>query len=74
MNKNHVYRKPATVEENREPQHEPEKLAMEGNNMYRIVGIIDGHYIVRTPKGLKKVKVIKSSKKNINDEIRIKKL
>ena len=46
----------------------------ENNNMYRIVGIIDGHYIVQTPKGLKKVKVIKSSKKNINDEIRIKKL
>ena len=26
--------------------------------MYRIVGIIDGHYIVETPKGLKKPKVL----------------
>ena len=30
--------------------------------MYKIVGIIDGHYIVQTPKGLKKVKVNKSNK------------
>jgi hypothetical protein len=36
----------------------------ENNNMYRIVGIIDGHYIVQTHKGLKKVKVNKSNKKN----------
>ena len=26
--------------------------------MYRIIGIIDGHYIVQTPKGLKKPKVL----------------
>ena len=31
--------------------------------MYRIIGIIDGHYIVQTPKGLKKVKVLKLNKK-----------
>jgi hypothetical protein len=74
MNKNHVYRKPATVEENREPQPEPEKSVMEGNNMYRIVGIIDDLYIVQTPKGLKKVKVSGNNKKNINDEIRMEKL
>ena len=74
MNKNHVYRKPATVEENREPQPEPEKSVMEANNMYRIVGIIDDLYIVQTPKGLKKVKVSGNNKKNINDEIRMEKL
>ncbi len=42
--------------------------------MYRIVGIIGGHYIVQTPKGLKRVKVIKSDKKNISDGVKIKKL
>ena len=74
MNKNHVYRKSETVEEHREPQLEPEKLEKENNNMYRTIGIIDGHYVVKTRKGLKKVKVIKSNKKNIRDEIRIEKL
>ncbi len=42
--------------------------------MYRIIGIIDGHYIVETPKGLKKVKVIETNKMNIKDEIQIEKL
>ena len=42
--------------------------------MYRIIGIIDGHYIVQTPEGLKKVKVNKSNKKNVHDEIKIEKL
>jgi hypothetical protein len=74
MNKNHVYRKPETVEENREPQLEPQKLEKENNNMYRIVGIIDDHYIVETPEGLKKVKISGTDKKNINDKIKIEKL
>ncbi len=42
--------------------------------MYRIIGIIDGHYIVQTPKGLKEVKVIKSNKKNVRDELKIENL
>ena len=74
MNKNHVYRKTVTVEEGRELQLEPEKLEKENGNMYRIIGLIDGHYIVQTPKGLKKVKVTKSNKKNVRDEIKIEKL
>jgi hypothetical protein len=74
MNKNHVYRKPETVEEKSELEPEPEKLKKENNNMYRIVGIIDDHYIVNTPEGLKKVKVTKSNKKNVRDEIKIEKL
>ena len=53
---------------------ETEELEEENNNMYRIIGIIDGHYIVQTPKGLKKVKVIKSNKKHVRDEIKIEKL
>ncbi len=48
--------------------------ASEVFNMYRIVGIIDGHYIVQTPKGLKKVKISGTDKKNIRDEIKIEKL
>ncbi len=74
MNINHVYREPVTVEENREPLLEPERLEEENNNMYRIVGIIDDHYIVQTPKGLKKVKIVDADKKNVRDKIKIEKL
>ncbi len=74
MNKNHVYRKPEIVDENREPHLEPEKLEKEKINMYRIVGIIDAHYIVQSPKGFKKVKVTETNKKNVHDEIKIGKL
>ncbi len=42
--------------------------------MYRVIGIIDGHYIVQIPEGLKKVKVIDANKKNVRDEIKIEKL
>ncbi len=50
------------------------KLENENNNMYRIISIVDGLYIVQTPKGVKKVKVIKSNKKDVRDEIKIEKL
>ncbi len=52
----------------------PEKLEKENNNMYRILGLIDGHYIVKTCKGLKKVKISGTDKKNINDKIKIENL
>ena len=49
----------------------PEKSESENENMYRIVGIIAGHYIVKTCKGLKKTEgpglssgAIQSNKKN----------
>ena len=35
---------------------------------------IDGHYIVKTPKGFKKVKIVMSNYKHVRDEIKIKKL
>jgi len=58
MNKHNI-RTPVSVIDNvQEPQLEPEKLEKEENNMYRIVGIIDSHYIVQTPKGLKKRRLI----------------
>ncbi len=44
------------------------------NNLFKIIGIVDNHYIVKTHKGLRKVKIIESNRKNINDEIRIEKL
>ena len=47
---------------------------LNNDDMYRIIGIVDNHYIVKTPKGLKKVKIDMKNKKNINDEIRIEKL
>ncbi len=42
--------------------------------MYRIVGIIDSHYIVQTSKGFKKVKISGTDNKKINDVIKIEKL
>ena len=47
---------------------------LNNDDMYRIIGIVDDHYIVKTHKGLKKVKVSGEDKKDINDEIEIKKL
>jgi len=44
------------------------------NNLFKIIGIVDDHYIVKTHKGLKKVKISDTDKKNINDEIKIEKL
>ena len=44
---------------------------LNNDDMYRIIGIVDNHYIVKTHKGIKKVKISASDKKNINDEIRI---
>ena len=74
MNKNKIGTSASVNDDVQEPQLEPKELENENNNMYRIIGIIDGHYIVQTPKGLKKVKVIKSNKKNVRDEIKIEKL
>ncbi len=47
---------------------------LSNDGMYKIIGIVDNHYIVRTHKGLKKVKIDMGNKKNINDEIIIEKL
>ena len=44
------------------------------DSMYRIIGIVGGHYIVKTHKGLKRVKISSTDKKNINDKIRIENL
>ena len=74
MNKNNIRIPVSVIDDVQEPQLEPEKLEKENNNMYRIIGIIDGHYIAQTPKGLKKVKVIKSNRKNVRDKIKIEKL
>ena len=41
----------------------PEKSERKNNNMYRFIGIIDGHYVVKTHKGLKKVKISGTDKK-----------
>ena len=47
---------------------------LNNGGMYRIIGIVDEHYIVKTHKGLRKVKVSGTDIKSINDEIRIEKL
>ncbi len=74
MNKHNIRTPASVIDDVQEPQFEQENLEKENNNMYGIIGIIDGHYIVQTPKGLKKVKVIKSNKKDVRDEIKIEKL
>jgi hypothetical protein len=55
-----------------EPIKTVEKQNTDG--MYKIIGIVDDHYIVKTHKGLKKVKISSTDKRSINDEIRIEKL
>ena len=70
MNRHNI-RTPETVAD--EVQNSmPEPVARENkdDNMYEIVGIIDGHYIVQTPYGLKRVKV-SGTRKRIGDMIRI---
>jgi hypothetical protein len=47
---------------------------LNSDDMYKIIGIVDNHYIVKTHKGLKKVKINDQNKKNISDEIKIEKL
>ena len=47
---------------------------LKNDGMYKIIGIVDNHYIVKTHKGLKKVKVDMINKKKINEEIKIEKL
>ncbi len=49
-------------------------LDSEEINNDNLFKIIDGHYIVKTHKGLKKLKISDTDKKNINDEIKIEKL
>ena len=74
MNK-YNFRTPASViDDVQDPQLEPEKLAKEKNNMYRIIGIIRDQYIVKTDKGLKRVKIKASDNKRIGDQIKIKNL
>ena len=43
-------------------------------NMYRIVGKIGNEYVVKTHKGLKRVKIKASDSKRIGDQIKIVKL
>ena len=60
-----------------DPQQEIVQSILEDLNnddMYKIIGIVDDHYIVKTHKGLKKVKIDMIKKKSINDEIKIDKL
>jgi hypothetical protein len=54
-----------------ETQLEPEELEKENNNMYRIIVIIGDQYIVKTDKGLKRVKIKVSDNKRIGVQIKI---
>ena len=74
MNKHNIRTPETVIDDIQEPQLEPENLEKDNNNMYKIVGIIDGHYIVQTPNGLKKVKTSKSNRRKVHDEIKIEKL
>ncbi len=51
---------------------EPIKTSEDLNNdVYKTIGIVGNHYIVKAHKGLKKVKIEMEKKKDINDKIRI---
>jgi hypothetical protein len=55
---------------------DPIKTSEDLNNddLYRIIGIVDGHYVVKTHKGLKRVKIKDSENKRIGAQIKIEKL
>ena len=57
MNKHNIRTPVSVIDDIQEFHPEQEKSENENNNMYRIIGIIDGHYIIQSPKGLKKVKI-----------------
>ncbi len=65
MNSNVIY----IIDDVQEPQLEPEKSEKGNNNMYDIVGLAGDKYIVKTDKGLKRVKIKASDKKRIGDQI-----
>jgi hypothetical protein len=65
MNSNVIY----IIDEAHEPQLEPEKLEKENNNMYGMEGMVGDQYIVKTDKGLKRVKIKASDNKRIRDQI-----
>jgi hypothetical protein len=50
MNSDVIY----IIDDVQKSQLKPEKFERENDSMYKIVGIIDGHYIIKTPKELKK--------------------
>ncbi len=45
---------------------QPGVVTVEESNMFQMIGIVDGYYVVKTPRGLRKVKVNMRNKKNIN--------
>ncbi|MCP4261675.1 MAG: hypothetical protein GY774_29860 [Planctomycetes bacterium] len=50
------------------------KLEKEKNNLYDIVGMVGDQYIVKTDKGLKRVKIKALDNKRIGDQTKIEKL
>ncbi len=74
MNKHNNQTTTFVINDVQELQTEPVEFEKEktNNNMYKIIGIIDGHYIVQSHKGLKKERIVESDKKkSINDDIQI---
>jgi Zonular occludens toxin (Zot). len=74
MNKHNIRTTMSVIDEIQEPQLEPEELEKENSNMYDIVGMVANQYIVKTSKGLKRVKIKASDNKIIGDQIKIEKL
>ena len=70
MNKHNIRTSVSVIDDIQEPQLEPEKLEKE-NNMYDIIGMVADQYIVKTDKGLKRVKIKVSDNKRIGDQIKI---
>ncbi len=69
MNRNQVHASPTKKQESKVIEEKKEVTKDDG--YYKIIGIVDGLYVVKTPKGLKKVKIDVQNKKNINDKIKI---
>ena len=55
-------------------QEEKKIVLSTAKKEYKIIGIVNDHYIVKTHRGLKEVKIDMRNKKKINDEIKIENL
>ncbi len=75
MNKNHVYRKEEVKTDVLFPVVDSKSLDLiDHSNMYNIMGLVGDQYIVKTVKGLKRVKIKASDNKRIRDQIKMEKL
>jgi len=74
MNSKHVNKVEAVEVSEVVPEKTVAVEMVSNDDLYKIIGIVDNHYIVKTHKGLRRVKIIDLDNKRIGDLIKIEKL